>query len=144
MATPYTEIYERFVSKVSDYDILQFDRMDREDLLFPHLKSAIVKFKKICKIDLLDRDEDLKQFNNDLDDDVVDILAIGMVYYWVTPYVMNTDNLKNVLNTKDFNMYSPANLLEKLNQLRDIARKDFRRSITDYSYDNGDLQGLKE
>ena len=57
------------------------------------------------------------------------------MYYWLNPKVLNSENLKNVLNTKDFSLFSPADLLKKLQTLRDSMYKEFRQNIINYSYD---------
>ena len=124
-----------FLKKITDYDILKYLDTEREDLLNHYLLSACTKFKRVCKIDLTDRDDTLKQFNQDLDEDIIEILATGEVYYWLNPKVLNSENLKNVLNTKDFSLFSPADLLKKLQTLRDSMYKEFRQNIINYSYD---------
>jgi len=84
---------------------------------------------------LFDKDDDLQQFNQDLDDEIIEILAIGEIYYWLSPKVLNTENLKNALNTKDFQQSSLANLLKELQSLRDSLYKEFKQNIINYSYD---------
>ena len=58
------------------------------------LHSSIAKFR--CKHDLSDRDELLEQFNVDLDDIEIEILALRMVSEWLEP------QLNSVLLTKQF------------------------------------------
>ena len=135
MATPYSEIHNVFLNKITDYDILKYLDTEREDLLNHYLLSACTKFKRVCKIDLTDRDDTLKQFNQDLDEDIIEILATGEVYYWLNPKVLNSENLKNALNTKDFSLFSPTPLLKELQALRDSIYREFRQNIINYSYD---------
>lgn len=73
-----------------------------------------------------------------------DILALGMVLHFVEPYVYNTDALQNALNTKDFTLYSPANLLEKMTDLMNITRKRLKGEINLYSFRNGEISSLTE
>ena len=48
MATQYSDIYNVFLGKVVDYDLPTFNDTDREEILFGFMKSACVKFKKVC------------------------------------------------------------------------------------------------
>lgn len=143
MATPYRAVHERAIEKFSDYDILRFDAVDRESTLNGYLLSAITDFAPMCKTDLNDRDHELAQFNLDLSDDEIEILATGEAYYWVLPKVNNSENLRNMLSTKDFSFFSPANLLSQLQSLRDSLQREFKRKMVNYTYRNGDIASLK-
>lgn len=143
MATPYSVIHARAIAKITDYDILDFDISTRELMLNEYLVSAQVEFQRLCKVDLSDKDEKLAQYNQDLSEEIIEILATGEAYYWLCPKVLNTENLYNVLNTKDFSMYSPANLLKELQALRDMFWKDFKRKMFEYTYRTANIAGLK-
>ena len=143
MATPYSEIHARAIAKFSDYDILNFDVSAREMIMRDYLISAQVEFQRMCKVDLSDKDDILAQYNETLDDEIIEILATGVAYYWLYPKVLNTENLYNVLNTKDFTTYSPANLLKELQNLIDVLWKDFNRKMVLYTYRTADIASLK-
>lgn len=143
MATPYSIIHARAIAKITDYDIVKFDISAREAMLHEYLVSAQVEFQRLCKVDLTDKDDILAQYNADLDEEIIEILATGEAYYWLCPKVLNTENLYNVLNTKDFSMYSPANLLNELQNLRDMFWKDFKRKMYEYTYRTADIASLK-
>lgn len=142
MATTFTDVYSHFLSKISDYDILEFDIGDREDVLERYLISAVSEFKKNCQEVDLAYDRDVKEFEADLSDQILEIITTGMAYYWLNPQILNTDNLRNVMNTKDFEMYSPANLLLQLRTLRNDLRKEFTNMIYEYSYLYGRIEEL--
>jgi len=143
MDTTYSDIHSVFLSKITDYDILKFMQVEREEILDAFLRSSIIKFKKTCLADLSNRDDVLRKFNIELDEDTIEILALGELYYWICPKVLNTDVLKNHLNTKEFTMYSPAKLLSELKDLKQILHEDFRKEIIIYSYNNADFKDLK-
>ena len=46
------------------------------------------------------------------------------------------------MNTKDFEMYSPANLLLQLRTLRNDLKKEFTQMIYEYSYLYGKIEEL--
>jgi hypothetical protein len=135
--TPYSDIFDIFANKITDYDLFSLEDDDIEDFCTKYLKSAIVKFKK-CKKDLTDRDDSEKTFNLELNDEEIEILAMTMVVQWITPKILNIENIKQNMSTKDFRLTSQA---EHLNRLRDI-KKDLKLEITQmltsYSYNDLD------
>lgn len=139
MATPYSVIHSSAIHKFSDYGLLDFVPSDRDRMLWYYLRSAIVDFQRICRTDLSDRDEELQQFNQDLDDEVIEILATGEAYYWVKPLVASQENFHNQMNTKDYSFFSPANLLDKLLTLQEQLWDEFKRKMFDYSYRSADM-----
>jgi len=142
MSTPYSKIYDLFLNKISDDMFISLTTENKNAILNGYLKSACSDFKK-CKYDLSDRNDTTQLFNVDLDDIEVEILSIGMVYNWINPKVLNVENLKNALNTKDFSQFSPANLLKEITSLRDKLKSEFKTAITNYTYDNADISELK-
>ena len=124
MATPYSDVFNVFLGKITDYDLPKFNDIDREDILEGYMVSACVKFNKVCLVDLYDRNNDSKQFNNDLDDEIIDIITENMLVEWLKPKLLSTENLENALSTKDFSLFSPANLLGNIREtMKEIRGK---------------------
>lgn len=144
MGTKYEEIYERYRSRVRNYDLLDYDSSVINTIQLDLLNLSISDFEEICVQDLSDRDDELLAFNIDLSNREKDILALGMVLHFVEPYVYNTDSLKNALNTKDFSLYSPANLLEKMTDLMTTTEARLKREMNLYSFRNGEISKLTE
>ena len=84
-----------------------------------------------------------KQFNQDLDDEIIEILSLGIAFYWLSYKALNSELLKNVLNSKDYYYYSPANLLKEVQTLRKTIRDEFRGKMRQYSYNNNSISTLK-
>ena len=61
---------------------------------------------------------------------------------WLKPYAYSQEILENVLNTRDFTTYSPAELLMRVGNAYEKAQNDFTRMIREYSYNHGDLTDL--
>ena len=100
--------------------------------------------KRVVKtVDLGNRDDELMEFGVELPDEVMDIITEWMTVFWLQPFVNNIENLKNNLSTKDFSVFSPANLLEKIGDRYDIARKYARSLTNEYSYIIADMKELK-
>lgn len=143
MATPFSKIYDRAVFRFSDYDFLKFTEEDYESILEKYLKMAESDFVNTCLFDLKNKDEENKEYIEDLDDESIEILALGIAYYWLSRKVINSDLLKNNMSTKDYTFFSPANLLREMTVLRDDVKKEFKQKIIDYSYTHGNISDLK-
>lgn len=146
MSTPYTVFEGAFLSKVTEYDFVHLDPYDLESAVDAWMHRACAKFNKICQYDLMTYDDDARELDTDIpvDDlvDITDIIATGMVAQWLQPYVYNSENLENILNTADYSMYSPAELLLRVRETYQMAKKDFNRMMKEYSYEHGDLTNL--
>lgn len=144
MGTKYEEIYERYRARVKNYDFLDYDAITREEYQRDLLKLAIEDFEEICRQDLNDREDDILRFNVSLTNREKNILSLGMVLHFVEPYVYNTDALQNAMNTKDFSLYSPANLLEKMTELMESTEHRLKGEINLYSFRNGEISALTQ
>ena len=144
MATKYDEVYRKFLSRISDYDFLEFDVSTQYAIMHDYLTSAAADFNDVCRVDLDDRDELILQFNTDLTKKEVEILAVGMVCYWLGTKGLSTDNLRNALNTKDYTVFSPSKLFEQIQNAYHTASQQFRFLKNMYSYRNGDLRTFSD
>lgn len=143
MATPFTDIYARAIFRFADYEFLKQDIETREGILEKYLMSAKTEFQRVCKTDLGDYDLELKQFNQTLDDEVIEILSLGIAFYWLSYKALNSELLKNVLNSKDYYYYSPANLLKEVQTLRKTLRDEFNSKMRQHSYNENTISTLK-
>ena len=143
MATPFTDIYARAIFRFADYEFLKQDIETREGVLEKYLISAKTEFQRVCKEDLGDYDLELKQFNQTLDDEVIEILSLGIAFYWLSYKALNSELLKNVLNSKDYYYYSPANLLKEVQTLRKTLRNEFNSKMRQHSYNDSTIGTLK-
>lgn len=156
MATTYSYIYEEFLDKITDPDLLLLAEDDQEATKRAYLEYAVRKCAMYVapKFDLSKRtvvevtDEDpslddesqmvvtqkLEAFEDDLDNHVVVMLTEYMVEAWLKPYLNNADLLRLHMNTKDFNTTSPANLVEKIGARYDEARRRARSLRNEYTF----------
>ena len=143
MATPFTDIYARAIFRFADYEFLKQDIETREGVLEQYLFSAKTEFQRVCHTDLGEYDIELKQFNQTLDDEIIEILSLGIAFYWLSYKALNSELLKNVLNSKDYYYYSPANLLKEVQTLRKTLREEFTSRMRQHSYNNNTIGTLK-
>ena len=142
MPTSFDEIYKRFLAKIADYEMLEYGEATLEEYLLDLLTASIDDFSELCKQDISTADLSLSMFYVTLTQREKDILALGMVVHWIRPKVYNSDMLRNVLNTKDYSVYSPANLLEKMTDLLEKTETELDQKMKMYSYRNEDMASL--
>lgn len=132
--TTYQEIFALFTNKITDYRLPSLTQDEAEFRMINFLNSSISRFTPYCQKDLNDKNDTLKQFNIDLSTLEKEILALMMVYEWTNSFVLSEEFLKQKLGTKDYQIYSPANHLEKLIQLRSSIQNDIDDLIKLYYY----------
>ena len=134
MGTPLDEIFDRFYSLIKDTDLAKLDDEDLYKLTKVYYGMAATRFKE-CKSNLeLVQDEEGKYYTVDkLTIEEQNIIAQGMILYWVESKANYNKLMKNQINTKDYNQLSNANVLLRLNELLDYYRKNFLRQRKAYS-----------
>lgn len=147
MGVPYDVFAGAFLAKISEYSFLSLAEEDRTEMVDGFMKRALSAFRKNCKYDLFTTGNDTTRiFSVDIPEadltEIADIVSEGMVSQWLKPYVNKQENLENVLNTKDFTTYSPAELLMRVGNAYAKVQKDYTNMIREYSYNHGDLSDL--
>lgn len=147
MSVPYDVIKGAFLSKISEYELIQLEEEDRDAVIDDYMRRALTAFKKNCKYDFTSSyDDENSVFDIDVAaedvDELVEIISEGMVVQWLKPYVYKQEILQNLISTRDFSMYSPAELLKRVNETYHQAQKDYTQMIREYSYNHGDLSEL--
>lgn len=134
MATPYTAIYDNLLPKFRSYEIPLMTADEVKEYLHDFIIPAITRFH-ICRKNLNDRDDVLGQFNQDLSDTEIEIISnFALIEYLDSTYVRTASLLKVNLSSSDFNSYSPANMLDKLMNMRDAYRKENEMILSRYSW----------
>ena len=128
MGTPLDEIFDRFYSLIKDTDLAKLDEEDLYKLTKVYYEMASTRFKE-CKNNLeLVQDEEGNYYTTDkLTVEEQNIIAQGMILYWIESKTNYNKLMKNQINTKDYNQLSNANVLLRLNELLDYYRKNFLR-----------------
>lgn len=120
MGTSYKEIYERFLNKIEDFEIMENiieDADFAERMMLGYLKSAISKYVYNTQ-DYSQRDDTSQEFYLTLSELEKEILAILMVVEYLSPKMIRLENIEQRLGSSDFKQYSPANLLKELQNIK--------------------------
>lgn len=144
--TPFSIIYDSFLSKVTDDMFLELTELDTFNLLEELLISAIYKFE-FPRVDLTAFEENYIEeqscycgvetdyypgaaivfsggyFKSELTQEEVNILATYMVVEWLGQQLASVENTRMKYSGSDFKFTSQANHMQKLLQLK----KDYER-----------------
>lgn len=131
MATPYEKIYNRFSQKITDFNLTEIDDHSLDEMLNGWLTSAIVNVRK-REHDLSLRNDEIKEFEADLSDLEVELLALGMKLAWIDQYLNSTENVLQFIGGKEEKYYSQANHIAELRELR---RDTVREMQSLHNYD---------
>lgn len=147
MSVQYDTFVNSFLSKVTEFDFLQIDREYAVDIIDGFMKRALLAFRKNCLYDFYTTaDDSSRSFDIDVPqddlDEIVNIVSDGMIAQWMKPYLNRTALLRNVLNTRDFTTYSPAELLLRVGNAYKAAQDEFTYGIREYSFNHGNLKEL--
>lgn len=147
MSVSYDVFTRVFLDKISEYDFLRQSTDCSTRTIDGFMKRALSSFRKNCKYNFYTTmNNDSREFDVDIPaDDLIEIAEIvsdGMIVQWLKPFVNQQDILENVLNTRDFTRYSPAELLLRVGNAYEKAQKDYTRAIREYSFNHGDLTDL--
>ena len=130
MATLYTDIYDLFLTEITDYKLDKLYSQsvaDFEVYLQGFLIRSLPKFYN-CTKDLTDRDDDDGTFTETLTTTEKDILATLMAIQWLKKEIQNVSQINVHLTDKNFKHYAEGqNLKEKseyMNRLREIVNQD--------------------
>jgi hypothetical protein len=135
MATPYENIYERFLSKITDFNLVEMDDYSFDKMMLGWLNSSIVRMRR-CKSDLSLRDNDVQEFTEDLSDLEIELLALGMVDAWVTPMLNSTELTLQFIGGKEEKYYSQSQQLAELRNLKKENSLEMNRLHNYFTYTN--------
>ena len=132
--TPYKYLIDGVISKLKSFEYINMTEDQMDEIIFDYIKPAIVKFRA-CKQNLRDRDDVLQTFNIELTDDESEILILFMLVEYLSATYINVPTLlKQSLSSKDFNVFSGANHLDKLILLRDTYMREAKQLVSSYSH----------
>lgn len=153
------EIYDSFLSSISDYTLIPDNFGDAEteekaiegDLAM-YFNKARRRFRK-CRqrLDTIKDNEGREYFGYkdsehvDADEDgnvtvaltgfEIDIIVQLMLVEYMKPQLIATEVMKQSLSDKDFRIYSQANQLRELNLLYRLLQREARGMMTEYTYE---------
>lgn len=115
-------VYDAFLGKMLEDEWLNWDLEEIEQDWKVLLKAALpwFKFPRVS----LDLDENEEYFEDDLNNEEVQIIATYMKCEWLNRTILTWENVKPLYEERDF---SQANLLDKFNDTLAVEKKNAAR-----------------
>lgn len=137
MGTPYEKIYNRFLSRTTDFNLAELDDYTLNEMLKSWLYSAIIKTR--TSSDLSARDEENEVFESNLSDLDVELLAMGMTLAWLDQTLNSTELTLMMLGGKEEKFYSQSLQISELRNLRADTLREMQQLYTYDTYNNNDF-----
>ena len=134
MATPYEKVYDRFLARTTDFNLVELDDYTLNEMLKNWLCSAIVNVR--TSSDLSSRDNESEVFSSDLTDRDIELLAMGMTMAWLDQTLNSTELTLQFIGGKEEKYYSQANHIAELRALREDTRLEMKRLHSYGTYTN--------
>ena len=116
--TPFSAVYDCFLSKVTDDMYMELTVEETEGLLQDFLLNAIPYFEFPRK-NIADYSIDNEEFNVELDQEEINILATYMAVEWLGQQLVIIDNVRQKYSGSDFKFTSQANHMGQVSKLVD-------------------------
>lgn|SRR5574344_357907 len=139
--TEYSEVYNRFLSKIEDEYLASLSDEELNNSLYPLLLSAINSFSRISEHNLRKRDEINKVFYEKLSSDEVEVLAILMKPVWLERYLNSSRKIEQQYYDAGIKTYSPNENLRNLTNMYQQYLADARAAKTEYTYKRVSITG---
>lgn len=149
MGTPYQKIYDSFLAKVKEDEWSDPSELDYHIEDWKALLNNALPYFKFPRFSL-NRDDALEEFEDELNQDEIEIIASLMKKEWIDRQIYAWDQVKTMYDERDF---SQANMLAQLikasnavteknrhlqkNYSRSILGSDGRKKPFDYSIFGG-------
>ena len=134
--TSYEKIYNRFLSRTTDFNLAELDDYTLNEMLKNWLCSAIIKTR--TKSDL-SRDDENEVFVNELTDLDIELLAMGMTLAWLDQTLNSTELTLQFLGGKEQKFYSQSQHISELRALRADTLREMHQLYTYDTYNNNDF-----
>lgn len=131
--TDFNLIYDKFLSKITDFSYAQLEQEVLEEDLKNKLLQALAYFPQLDE-EKTDTFENM--FVNELTNIEQEIIANLMVINHLDKFIISEDNMRILLNSKDYKQYSQATLLKELKATKSEYQSDVDAMMNAYSFRN--------
>lgn len=131
--TSYEIVYSRFLNHTTDFNLSDLDDYTLNEMLKGWLHSAIVKTRTSSD---LSYDDENEVFTNDLSEQDVELLGMGMRLAWLDQRINSTEYANLFVGGKEEKFYSPSQQLSELRALRADTLREMQQIYTYSTYTN--------
>lgn len=145
MATPYNEIIDLFLDKIEqDTDFFKYDGLSEyetmeiintrcKSILNLAIRTLQPMLEEVHNINLLNRDEDMEEFEDDLNDLEIDLISEAMVLEHYNIKKAKLGKINSYLGSNTMKVFSPAEERRSYLQFISQVRADFYEKLDNYN-----------
>ena len=123
--TPCLQIYNVFLSKITDDMYMELTQAETEAMLFELFENSLHWFE-FPRVNIYNYDAALEEYNIDLSKEEINIIATYMIVEWIGQQLASIENIRMKYSGSDFKFTSQANHMHKLTNLqKEYERKGF-------------------
>lgn len=116
--TPFREVYDIFLSKITDDMFMELTKEDTDEMLQEILLQSLPLFEQ-PRVDIFNLSIQDNCFNVHLNYEEENILATYMVFTWIGFQLASVDNVRQRYSSSDFSFTSQASHMSKLQALKE-------------------------
>ena len=129
--TPFSDVYNNFLSKITDDMYMELTLQDTEKILYELLVAAVPKFQfprqdlsyQQIQVEGQYEEQTIWAFVNKLTQQEINIISTYMIVEWIGQQLASVENTRMKYSGSDFKFTSQANHMQKLLQMK----KDYER-----------------
>ena len=145
MSTPYSEIINLFLDKIEqDTDFFKYDALSEyetmeiintrcKNILNLAIRSLQPMLDETHNINLLNRDEDMEEFKDELNDLEIDLISEAMVLEHYNIKRAKLGKINTYLGSSSMKVFSPAEERKSYLQFMSQIRAEFYEKLDNYN-----------
>lgn len=114
-STPFSAIYDRFLSKITD-DMYMEITVEETNALLQELLLGAIPWFEFPRVNLMNKTE--TEFLTELSEEEINILSIYMIVEWIGQQLATIELIRMKYSGSDFKFTSQANHMHKLKDLQ--------------------------
>jgi len=138
--TSFSQVFDSFLSKITDDMYMELFPEETDAILGDLLLNAIPWFE-FPRVDVSDFDKEKAEFNIELTNEEINILATYMVVEWMGYQLASVENIRMKYSGSDFKFTSQANHMGKILTIRDTYKDEGKHLQRLYKRRNKDSDG---
>ena len=141
MATPYEKIYSSFLQRVEMEDFNSFTEDEQNEMLLQWMNSALgyIELNGLDIVhDLSRRDDTFEEFEEDLKQFEIEIIALYMVVAWYEPRINGLEHTLLMVGSSGEKWTNQQKHWTSMVEVRNAVAHEARALVREYRYRNND------
>lgn len=142
--TPYETVFNSFLKRIEDENLVKFDEDDLNEILLGYLNDSIAMMEAddlFLVHDLNNKDDDLMEFEDDLSNLEIELISKIMVCSWYEQKINSIETTVMMIGVSGEKWTSQKDLAESLKSRQSEAYREAQKLARGYHYRNNSYLG---